>query len=441
MAWSVYLLLRLLATERVHAGAIAVLLLVFPAADSVRLWAGAAAGQLTVTFVMLGLVLAVLAFRREGRVALALHGASLLLYLASILLHESTLVLIGAAVLLYRAIAPWRASLTRWAVDVGACALTVLTVTTRSSAAWPRQDLAGQLDHARAISDQAVVLLTSVALPFGSGSWLAILPLLLVLLAAAYVVRRLDRDDPARSDLLRWLAIVGAGVVVVVAGYLIYVPAISYYVPAATGIANRMNVLPSVGYVLIAYGVVVLACILAFRTFGNRRALVAGFAVAGALILCLGYLDRLVDDIRRFDRAYALGADVISGLGAVPQPPSGTTIFSAGQPIEVEPGFPVFGNTWDLSGAVRVLYNDDSLTGLPYFPGTTLACHADGLEPVNPRYGTDGQGNAVRFRPPYGKVLFYDAPSRRYELVTSRRQCLTIAERFRPGPEYAPVAG
>jgi hypothetical protein len=439
MAWSVYLLLRLLGTERVHAAAVAALVLVFPAADSVRLWAGAAAGQLTVTFLLLGLSLAVLGFRATGRRALWLHGGSLALYLSSILLHESTLVGIGAAVLLYRLVAPWRPALTRWLVDVGSAGVLVLLLTARSSA-WPRQDLAGQLDHAFAIYDQALVLLTSIALPFG-GSWIAALPLLALVAAAAVVARRLERRDPAREQLVRWLGLVAAGVVVVVAGYLIYVPAISYYVPAAVGIANRMNVLPSVGFVLIAYGCVVLAALLAFRTLRRRAVLVTACGVAAAVVLGAGYVGRVADDSARFDRAYALGAETLSALKAtVPKPPPGSTIYSAGQPIEVEPGFPVYGNTWDLTGALRVVWRDHSLIGLPLFPGTTFACEADGVEPVNPRYGGTSDGPPALFKSPYGKTVLFHAPSRRFEVVSTPEQCRTIGQRFPPGPEYAPPA-
>jgi hypothetical protein len=438
MAWSVYLVVRLLEIERFHAGAIAVLVLVFPAADAPRLWAAAAAGQLTVAFFLLGLALALIAFRTPGRRGLVLHGASVTLYLASILLHESTLLAIGAAVLVYIPVTGLRRAVTRWLTDVACTSLAVLLVTL-SSSAWPRQSFDGQVDHARTIFDEGWTLLGSVVLPLGDAPRLLILiPLVLLPLAGVLVATRVRRAEPARRRLLLWSAVVAGGFVVVAAGYLIYVPAISYYTPAATGIANRMNTLASVGFVLIAYGSLILLASLAFRSFRRNAALVVAVGAAGATVLGVGYLDRIADDSRRFERAYSIGAEVLGAMQqAVPEPPRGATIYSAGQPIEVEPGFPVFGNTWDLTGAARVRWNDDTLTALPYFPGTTMGCRPDGVQPVNPRYG-GSEGGSADYRAAYGKVVLFHFPSRRAEVLRSREQCEAAASWFQAGPEYAP---
>jgi hypothetical protein len=104
----------------------------------------------------------------------------------------------------------------------------------------------------------------------------------------------------------------------------------------------------------------------------------------------------------------------------------------------VEPGFPVFGNTWDLTGAVRVRWKDYTLTGLPLFPGTTIACQPDAFEPVNPRYGTNPADPSGRFRARYGKVVLFHFPSRHAEVIRSRAQCEAALQWFQPGPEYAP---
>ena len=237
---------------------------------------------------------------------------------------------------------------------------------------------------------------------------------------------------------MRWLSAVVAGVVVVVAAYLIYVPAITYYLPAATGIANRMNVLASVGYVLIVYGSLVLLGTLAFRTRRNGAALVTALGLAGA-VACwvLGYIDRVAEDSRRFERAYALGSDVLWRLqDAVPQPPDGATIYSAGQPIEVQPGFPIFGNTWDLEGAARVIWRDYTLGASPYFPGTTMSCGSKRVSPVNPRYDTGSEGAPVQFRSPYGKTVLFNAVSGQHDILESRRECEAAAQWFTPGPEH-----
>ena len=437
MAFTVYLLLRLLRFERLHAGLVAALVLLFPAADAPRLWAGAAAGQLTVALFLFGVSIAVLAFRAEGRRAVLLHGTSLLLYLASILLHESTLLGIGAAVIVYLLVATWRSAAIRWVADLVCTSLVVLLVTL-SSDAWPRQGFDGQVEHAKQIFDEGWTLLGSVVLPLGDVPRSLVLALLVALPLVALFVAHRRSGAPHPPEIVRWAAAVAGGFLIVVLGYLIYVPAISYYTPAAAGIANRMNTLASVGFVLIAYGSLVLLGALAARTVRSRATVVAVVGVVGSAVLAIGYLDQVADDSRRFERAFVLGDEVLWALQqAVPDPPRGSTIFSAGQPIEIEPGFPVFGNTWDLTGAVRVKWNDSTLTGLPLFPGTTMACQADGFEPQNARY-TNPVGPSESFRTPYGKVIFFHFPSRRAELPRSRAQCEAALEWFQPGPEYAP---
>ena len=96
MCMLVFVLLRTLRVERVHAGAIALLLLVFPASTSTRLWPAAAVSPAAICLFLGGLLLALRAFRSTGRRTIWLHVASLCCYALSLGLYE---IAIGAVVL------------------------------------------------------------------------------------------------------------------------------------------------------------------------------------------------------------------------------------------------------------------------------------------------------------------------------------------------------
>ena len=432
LAFAVFVFLRTVLVRRAHAFVIAALVFLFPASDATRLWAGSAAGLLTVALYVLGAALALRAFAADGTRARLVHAASLLLYLASLFLHESTLVAILASVVLYRLRVPWSRALRRWALDVAVAVFVIALVTTQSSS-FPRQSLAGQLEHARIIVDRAVELLGAVVVPVGLSGWMTLLILGLLFAIATVVAARTPSSDRSRAELQRWSTLGIAGACVVAAGYAVYVPAIDYYVPTANGIANRMNVLPSIGFVLLTYAAIVVLVLLVARIVPVVARYVVPLTVVVAAILGASYYTRLSDDQRLYQRAYAIGAETLAMMKrSMPPPPSGSTIYSFGQPIEVVPGVPVFGNTWDLTGAVQLLWDDHSLVGLPAFPGVTFACGRETMRPTLPRYGGT-------FESRYGRTVLFDAPSGRSELIANREQCQTLTTRFAPGPEYAPV--
>lgn len=66
-AGAFYAVLRLLRFGRIHAFAMSTLVLVFPGADSLRLWATAGVNSLSVTLFLTGLAIALRASRRAGR--------------------------------------------------------------------------------------------------------------------------------------------------------------------------------------------------------------------------------------------------------------------------------------------------------------------------------------------------------------------------------------
>ena len=90
-----FLVLRTLAVERIHAAAMALLLLVFPAADATRFWLAASVSLVSLSLLLGGLLLALKGLRERGRRAVVLHAAAVACYALSLLAYEVAIVAIA----------------------------------------------------------------------------------------------------------------------------------------------------------------------------------------------------------------------------------------------------------------------------------------------------------------------------------------------------------
>jgi hypothetical protein len=141
--------------------------------------------------------------------------------------------------------------------------------------------------------------------------------------------------------------------------------------------------------------------------------------VAAAVFLGWGYIDRVDADKANWDRAAQLESRFLDDLHRiVPRPPSGSTVYALGSPGYPAPGVPAFVSDWDLNGAIKISYDDGSLSAYPLLAGSgvTLACAADG---VFPQGGSYGRGQLA----PYGKALVVDVRSGVTRSITSARAC------------------
>jgi hypothetical protein len=428
MSTSLYVLLRQLRFWRIDAGAMATMVLLFPAATSIRLWI-APLSALTISFALIGFVLALRAFQSSGRRRLVLHGLSLAMLVASLLVYELMLPIMLASVLVYRLRVPWRDAVRRWLVDCAVLAPLVLTVTRSESSSWEVQSTPAMWDHLVLIWEQSRTLFATVVLPFDVDEWLALAFVAVVPAVSLLVLRRLDSADPARAELRRWLVTGAAGLAVVALGYAIYVPAMDYYAPLGQGIGNRVNAVPSLGWVLMLYGLVMLVATLAVRRLARARTAASALALIACVVVGVGWLQSVSRDSNSFIEAYEEGQRVLRAVGdAVPAPPPSSTIWTFGQPVEIAPGVPVFGNTWDMTGSVQLMYGDPSLVSYVAFPDTTFDCRAAGLVPGG-RYAADGlPSDAYASR--YGLTYFVDTVSGRLERIDSRSQCERAVAEF-----------
>ena len=435
-----YVLLRTLGLERLHAGIIAALVLLFPAADSTRLWLNGSISSLGIVFYLLGTVLAVRGLAASGRRAWLFHAGGVGLYLLAVWTYEATAGPILLSLLLYRLRAAWRPALARWLVDVAVIGASVVVLGSRS---WHEpQPLSAQVDHAMRIAREALSILSSAALPIGKPGTAATVGLLAALAAAGVVVwRLLPERDPARGDLRRWLLIALAGGVALGAGYLAYVPAdADAYSPLRPGQHNRVNNLASIGYVTLVYSLVMVAATLLFRGLPGRAGWGAAFALLAGCIIAFGYVQRLDKHAAQWDRSAAIQKQVLASVRtAVPRPPRGAVLYTFGHPIEVVPGVPVFAAAWDLDGAVKLTWEDPSLAAYPAIPGTTFVCGERSFAAKNGN--DDFLAPGLDQSAPYGSAFVIDVASARVIHIRDRSACGSAAQRFDQGAlERAGVA-
>jgi hypothetical protein len=432
LCFVIYLFLRTLRLERVHAGAIALLALVCPYADSTRLWATGSGANVAIALWLLGLVLALHGLSvRDRRTSIAFHAAAVGVYLASLLQYEVAYVAICGGSLLYLTRADWRRALSRGAVDIAVATVAIGVIVANSAVSHTDS----YTRHARLLYEGGKQILTAVALPYGSPRTVIVIGLLAVLAAVcAAVALLLPANSAERRQLVRWLAVAVGGILVAAAGYVMFTGAIDYYQPLNPGLANRTNAIASLGFIATVYAIAAMSGVLLFRGLPAAKYLAAGAAAAAGAFLFTGYLDRLQASIAVWDRTYHHERAVLTTLQSVlPDPPRSATIFTFGHPtVSENPGLPVFSSFWELRGAVQVTFDDPTIAAYPALPGSRVICTGRGvlLTEYPPEYGDQ-----------YGEVYLVDVPTRRVERPDSLRGCLRAAPSFQPGPPQAPPPG
>ena len=429
-----YFLLRRLSMGAIDAGAVAVLVLIFPAAGTLRLWAAMVASPVTISLALIGFLLALSAFECSNRRAsLFLHGSSVLLFAASLLLYELALPVMLLSVLIYRMKVPWRPAICRWLIDCVVLLTIALTVTHSSSSGF-MESYGGMLHHAGEIYGQLDTLLATMILPFASSHWYIILLLAIVPLAGAVVYWLLPPEADLRLDLRRWLTVMAAGAVIVVAGYAIFIPALEYYVPVRVGIADRINAVPSIGWVLLFYGGARMIGALVFQAVPNGRRLAQSLALLACALVAIGWIRTLHAESNSYTAAFREDVRVLNTIqAAIPSPAPEAIIWTFGQPVEIAPEIPVFGNTWDMTAAVQLRYDDPMLASYVALPGTVFNCLANEAEPGGAYGGSETPWNEPH-RSEYGRTYFVNTVTGHAVRIDSQAECRRAANSFEPSP-------
>jgi hypothetical protein len=430
-----YVVLRWFRLERLHAAAIAVLVLLFPGSDSTVYWATGAIAHVTLVLYLLGTICAIGGLRAHGRSGYALHALACALYASSILQYQIAAPLVLLSVFVYRmAGASWRLAISRWIVD--AIVASVALVYVRGHLERREGSVSESLQHARDIAGAARELLVSLGIQDGRQR-LPIVALLIVILLASAGAIFLPSGDARRDGLRRWLRILIGGFITIGVAYAIFVPGDFYYSPAALGIGNRVNAVAALGFATAIYSLVVLSALLVFWGLSALRLvradrgvpLTAVIAALMVVALSLLYFSALSADRGRFERAAAVQRNALRVVKTITPPPSGTTVYLFGVDVEPSPNVFTFVRPNDLSAALRLLWRDDAVNGIlvsttdPDWSVNTksdsgIECGVDGVRPHGWLY--------PQYRPtPYGRTLFVNVPSRASTYVDDRAGCLS----------------
>lgn len=430
---TVYLLLRLLSLRVRDALAVALLFMVFPFGDSAWLWASGSC--LAIALAALGGSLALVGLQREGRAAVAYHIGALVLFASSILTYQVAAGVICLSVFMYLPRVGRRRAIVLWVADICvvvlALSLPQLITGSAGATADPVIPLGEQLDHAKLLANQGLVLLTVVLVPFGGPHRNVVLPIALVIGCMGALLAWRARTEPElRNRLYRWLLMVVAGGLVVAAAYAIYVPApISLYQPLGKGEENRLNVMASLGYVIIVYALAVVLATSVVRLLRRPPAWAPAIGLAIAAVVFVGYALRTRQDVAAWNRAGSIQRRELGELRSAGRPAPRTTIYAFGGIGATAPGVYAFRVTWDLNTAVELLWNDTTLHAYPIFTGTQMTCTATQVVPVGPSNG-DSIGQAAN----YQHAVFYDFRSGRQQRIANAPACAQAVASFVPGP-------
>lgn len=438
--------LRAARAEWLVAVGVAVVVVVLPFSAVTKYWACGSQLTLSMILVLAGLWVSGRSLRGAGgRVGMVV---SALLLAAGALTYEVVVGLIPLGLLYYASATQgrWRRSAVRMVAD---CVIvTVALVIGRLGARTDAQPVDVWDDHARTFVREAWWLGSGGIVP--DGAWGIAFQLVVAAGVVWLLVRiALDRQEvlaaartAVRGPLASYAVLMVAGVVAVLAGYALLVPADAWYHPTQPGQGGRVNTVASLGYALGYTGFLLAVATILCLGLGKRLAWMRGVLAAVLFLLLAGSFagqSRVQED--RYVAGWKLAKSLTDNLKATfPQgPPADTTILTFGEPGYVVQNIPTLGETWDLNGAVRLIFADGSLHGFPILEGQAVDCRADGVVlPLNasrpPLYGEN-------YKAPYtGSVAFADPAKRRAVFVTSQRSCRKALQTMVPGPYYAPAA-
>jgi hypothetical protein len=413
---------------------IALLVLLFPWASSVRLWPTGALNNFAVLLLFAGFLIALRGLRIEGPRGLLIHLAATACYVASILTYEVTTGLALFAWVAYAWLGGWRPALPRMALDISAVA--AAAVYTSQHTNKHIADLGKQLSHIPDIASGGAKVITGsflpVSVPADISAALATVLLgvgLAILVAAALRARGRAQSD-ARPG-IRWPAVAVAALGALVLCWAVYIPQ-AFYTPTFRGVEDRVNILA-----LYPAAVLVWAVLRAAGSLLPRNGY--AIAVAGAIAVAIGYG---IQDIRQQDHWLRSAEFQPKVLAAVQRAdaPDGAVVLVFDYPAETAQGVPIFDVNYDLKPAARLVTSREIDT-YPVFAGSTIRCSPKGVaidylaSPMFTRISlTEEQTAKLQ---PYSNVVFVDVGEKRHELIGSRAECTRALDAYRPGPWLA----
>ena len=203
----------------------------------------------------------------------------------------------------------------------------------------------------------------------------------------AYLYRAVAQSGDERHNAGVWLLVLALSPVVYFLGYAVFVTT-SQFMLHKTGIANRISIAAAVGVAMTFTGGAGLACALLPSAWLRRSV----FPSAIALLCVCGFLIINVN-AKFWIAAYAEQRRVLADIHAnITSLPAGSTLILDGVCPYIGSGI-VFESSWDLAGALQIIYHDPTLRANVVTPklrvgegGLTTSMYGT---PHHHRYGDD----------------------------------------------------
>lgn len=427
MAWMTYLILCRCRLGWTWAALIAVLLVVFPASDSTRLWAAASYGQYVIVLELAGVLVALRALRiRSGWARYVLHVISLALMLLAIFTYEIALPLVALNGFVYWAAFRNRDALRRGLVDFGlaiAFAFFRLVVEPPGSEEGfvVHRTIGGNVSRAWTLIESAWTTWHQTFLPGALGT------VLVLLLTAGAVLAA--RDKQTRRLLTPWAALLGAALVVALAATLVFQTANDLYRPEIGSLFNRVVLPASIAYVCTFVALVGMGYELV-RRYSLRRWLAV--AAAAILVLASGWHQLRVSSTHKehWEASWSEQQKALPGYQkAVRGLPNRSRVIGFGAP-NWEPEFiPIFAAPWDLKGALEYTTELTVDEASPMTAVEPSPCKPGGVIP---------EGTATfPYEVPGKPLYFIDATEGAAIRVRSQADCRRAVTRWGVPPFFA----
>jgi hypothetical protein len=442
---AVALLLRRVGVPTWIASVIGALGVIFPYSSITKIWITAHVGHTSTLLALIGIGLGIRALSRPSMRAFAAYrAAAMLAFLLSLDLYEIALPVVCASGVAYWLVArrddlPMRRVALSWGLDLLLVAVWYLAIRDdtivggASSGSLPARlgDIA--IDGGRVLAGAFVPFLAPEQRPDGAplysgahfSAGAAVLAVVLVLAVAA-VSLWVGMRGPGPRSAARW----GAGIIIALAagyaGWLALVPAADFYRPVpASAAANRINVLAAFGMAgVVVCTVGALATLVAAAWRRAPRAFVP-VAVGLALLLVAGaYARHIGSEINVWNQASQAQQRTLAGVRAAygPEgPPPHTRVFLTDNQEFIADGAEVFFNSWGFPAALRLEFDDFSLTGAPHRAAAWYRCSEAGMVPYYLQFKYKQGTQAFT---PYGRLDFVSWQQPRVWHVTDRASCV-----------------
>jgi hypothetical protein len=425
-----YAVLRVLGVPTYHAWLVSALTIAYPWYDSTRFWESTNAITWAAVLAFAGIWMALVGLSRESW---RLHAGAALLYLLSMLSYEMTLPFIAVMGVVYTIRNGWRAARLRWGVDL--LMVVIAAVWIRAHTSKEVSGISGDLSHLKLIVSQGGELLARTLYPFGTNPHTSPLLIGLAAVFAAGVVAyfRLPGAQATKSGwgLRGWLLLGGGGLLLAFVSWTIFIPADPYYTPSVFGFTNRVNGFAGFGLVIAVYAALGIVGYAARWLAKGRPWVAAATTISLAVMLGAAYAHVLERHSRLWRDAYRYEVEAKNRIhGTFPDLPRGTTLFAANYPANVTLGVPIFTAILDLSGMVKLTYEDPTLRAYPITEELVLECLPTGM-----RIRAGGVSPS-----PYGTARLIDLQTGKTSTPHGRRECLAEKPKYPPGPLYLATA-